>query len=140
MALVAPVWMLGRRRPRAFAALVIGALVPVLGFGLVDLATWGTPWGSFIAYVRFNFIEGRAAEFGTEPWRFYIERLFHRAPVVLERTGNTSSASIPLALADALDRGRVADGDLVLFVGFGAGMTAASAVVRWTTDATEHRP
>jgi 3-oxoacyl-[acyl-carrier-protein] synthase III len=63
-----------------------------------------------------------------------------RASVVLERTGNTSSASIPLALADALDRGRVADGDLVLFVGFGAGMTAASAVVRWTTDATEHRP
>jgi 3-oxoacyl-[acyl-carrier-protein] synthase-3 len=63
-----------------------------------------------------------------------------RASVVLERTGNTSSASIPLALADALDRGRVADGDLVLVVGFGAGMTAASAVVRWTTDATEHRP
>jgi 3-oxoacyl-[acyl-carrier-protein] synthase-3 len=63
-----------------------------------------------------------------------------RASVVLERTGNTSSASTPLALADALDRGRVADGDLVLFVGFGAGMTAASAVVRWTTDATEHRP
>ena len=50
-----------------------------------------------------------------------------RAAVVLDRTGNTSSASIPLALADALDNGRVADGDLVLLVGFGAGMTAASA-------------
>lgn len=61
-----------------------------------------------------------------------------RASVVLERTGNTSSASIPLALADALDNGRVSDGDLVLFVGFGAGMTAASAVVRWTTGAAEH--
>ena len=54
-----------------------------------------------------------------------------RAAVVLDRTGNTSSASIPLALADALDNGRVADGDLVLLVGFGAGMTAASAVLRW---------
>lgn len=54
-----------------------------------------------------------------------------RAAVVLDRTGNTSSASIPLALADALDARRVADGDLVLFVGFGAGMTAASAIVRW---------
>lgn len=63
-----------------------------------------------------------------------------RASVVLDRTGNTSSASIPLALADALDRGRVSDGDHVLLVGFGAGMTAASAVVRWTTDASEHRP
>jgi 3-oxoacyl-[acyl-carrier-protein] synthase-3 len=55
-----------------------------------------------------------------------------RVCTVLHRTGNTSSASVPLALADALDNGRVSDGDLVLFVGFGAGMTAASAVVRWS--------
>jgi 3-oxoacyl-[acyl-carrier-protein] synthase-3 len=55
----------------------------------------------------------------------------HRASVVLDRTGNTSAASIPLALADALDKGRVADGDLVLLVGFGAGMTAASTVIEW---------
>jgi 3-oxoacyl-[acyl-carrier-protein] synthase-3 len=55
-----------------------------------------------------------------------------RASIVLDRTGNTSAASIPLALADALDRGRIWQGDLVLFVGFGAGMTAASAVVRWS--------
>ncbi len=54
-----------------------------------------------------------------------------RAVTVLHRTGNTSSASIPLALADALDNGRVAKGDLLLLVGFGAGMTAASAILRW---------
>ena len=54
-----------------------------------------------------------------------------RAAVVLDRTGNTSSASIPLALADALDNGRIANGDLVLLVGFGGGMTAASCVLRW---------
>jgi 3-oxoacyl-[acyl-carrier-protein] synthase-3 len=54
-----------------------------------------------------------------------------RAATVLHRTGNTSSASIPLALADALETGRVEDGDLVLLVGFGAGMTAASAILRW---------
>ncbi|MBI5090066.1 MAG: 3-oxoacyl-ACP synthase, partial [Actinobacteria bacterium] len=54
-----------------------------------------------------------------------------RAATVLHYTGNTSSASIPLALGDALDAGRVHDGDLVLLVGFGAGMTAASAVLRW---------
>ncbi len=46
-------------------------------------------------------------------------------------TGNTSSASMPLALADALDTGRVKEGDLLLLVGFGGGMTAASAVLRW---------
>jgi 3-oxoacyl-[acyl-carrier-protein] synthase-3 len=54
-----------------------------------------------------------------------------RAAIVLDRTGNTSSASIPLALADALDAGRVKKGDLILLVGFGAGMTAASTVIEW---------
>lgn len=50
---------------------------------------------------------------------------------VIERTGNTSSASIPLALIDAIEGGRVRDGDLLLLAGFGAGMTWASAVWRW---------
>jgi 3-oxoacyl-[acyl-carrier-protein] synthase III len=50
---------------------------------------------------------------------------------VLHRTGNTSSASIPLALVDAIENGRVHEGDLILLVGFGAGMTSASAVIRW---------
>jgi 3-oxoacyl-[acyl-carrier-protein] synthase-3 len=54
-----------------------------------------------------------------------------RTAVVLQETGNTSSASIPLALFDAADRGRVHEGDIVLLVGFGAGMTAASAVIEW---------
>jgi len=54
-----------------------------------------------------------------------------KAAMVLERTGNTSAASIPLALVDALDNNRVAPGDLVLMVGFGAGMSSAAAVVRW---------
>ena len=54
-----------------------------------------------------------------------------KTAIVLHRTGNTSAASIPLALADALDSGRVKQGDLVLLVGFGAGMTSASAVLRW---------
>ncbi len=54
-----------------------------------------------------------------------------RTALVLDRTGNTSSASIPLALVDAVEAGRVRDGDLVLLVGFGAGMTWAAAVVRW---------
>jgi 3-oxoacyl-[acyl-carrier-protein] synthase-3 len=62
-----------------------------------------------------------------------------RTATVLQYAGNTSSASIPLALADALDAGRVADGDHVLLVGFGAGMTAASAVLRWGGGAAPER-
>jgi 3-oxoacyl-[acyl-carrier-protein] synthase-3 len=54
-----------------------------------------------------------------------------RSAIVVGHTGNTSSASIPIALAEAADAGRLADGDLILFSGFGAGMTVASAVWRW---------
>jgi len=62
-----------------------------------------------------------------------------RTAVVLDRTGNTSSASIPLALADALDQGRVPSGGIVLLSGFGAGMSWASCVLRWgaTTRGTK---
>ena len=54
-----------------------------------------------------------------------------RTVVNIERYGNTSSASIPLALFEAVDDGRVKAGDLVLLSGFGAGMTWASALLRW---------
>ena len=57
---------------------------------------------------------------------------FEKAAMVIERTGNTSSASIPLALDDAVRGGRINEGDHVLLVGFGAGMTSASALLRWS--------
>ncbi len=57
-----------------------------------------------------------------------------RCAVVLDRTGNTSAGSIPLALADARERGRLHDGAIVLVSGFGAGMTWASAVLRWASQ------
>jgi 3-oxoacyl-[acyl-carrier-protein] synthase-3 len=54
-----------------------------------------------------------------------------RTVVVLDRTGNTSAGSIPFGLCDAVEAGRVGEGDLVLLSGFGAGMTWASVVIRW---------
>lgn len=54
-----------------------------------------------------------------------------RAAIVLHKTGNTSSASIPLALVAAIEEGRLEEGDLVLLTGFGAGMTSGSALLRW---------
>jgi 3-oxoacyl-[acyl-carrier-protein] synthase III len=54
-----------------------------------------------------------------------------RCVVTIDRYGNTSSASIPLALADALETDRLRPGALVLLSGFGGGMTWASAVLRW---------
>jgi 3-oxoacyl-[acyl-carrier-protein] synthase-3 len=55
-----------------------------------------------------------------------------RAVVVLDRYGNTSSASIPLAFDDARENGRIKSGDYALLTGFGAGMTWASAIVQWS--------
>jgi len=54
-----------------------------------------------------------------------------RTVVNVDRYGNTSAASVPLALAEAVEHGRVSDGDVVLMSGFGAGMAWASAVLRW---------
>jgi len=54
-----------------------------------------------------------------------------RTVVNIERYGNTSAASIPLAMSEAADDGRVRDGDLVLMSGMGAGMAWGSVVVRW---------
>jgi 3-oxoacyl-[acyl-carrier-protein] synthase-3 len=50
----------------------------------------------------------------------------------LERYGNTSAASIPIALAEAAEAGHIQPGDLVVCVGFGAGLTWGAAAVRWT--------
>lgn len=50
----------------------------------------------------------------------------------IELVGNTSAASIPLALDDLYTGGRLAPGDLLALVGFGAGLTWGAAVVRWT--------
>jgi 3-oxoacyl-[acyl-carrier-protein] synthase III len=51
--------------------------------------------------------------------------------VNVDRYGNTSSASIPLALDQAITEGRVKDGSVILLVAFGAGFTWGSAVIRW---------
>ncbi|HUZ99348.1 MAG TPA: beta-ketoacyl-ACP synthase III [Gaiellaceae bacterium] len=53
----------------------------------------------------------------------------------VDRFGNTSSGSIPLALADALADGRLQPGQLVLMTGMGAGLTWGSALLRWTMEA-----
>lgn len=66
--------------------------------------------------------EAVARQLRIEPERMYSN---------IERYGNTTAASIPLALRDAEDEGRLKRGDMVVLVSFGSGFTWASAVVRW---------
>jgi 3-oxoacyl-[acyl-carrier-protein] synthase III len=58
------------------------------------------------------------------------EKLF----INIEKYGNTSAASVPMALVEAVAAGRVKRGDRVLMVAFGAGYTAGAAVLEWTAD------
>ena len=57
-----------------------------------------------------------------------------RTVVNVDRYGNTSSGSIPLALTDAREEGRLREGALVLMTGMGAGLTWGSALFEWTTN------
>lgn len=50
----------------------------------------------------------------------------------VERYGNTSAASIPIALCDAVEQGRIQRDDVVVCVGFGAGLTWAAAAIQWS--------
>lgn len=60
--------------------------------------------------------------------------------VNLDRYGNTSSASVPIALCEAVEAGRVQPDDYLVFVGFGAGLTWAAAVVQWVAVPPAERP
>jgi 3-oxoacyl-[acyl-carrier-protein] synthase III len=57
----------------------------------------------------------------------------------IERYGNTSTASIPMAACEAIQQGRMQGGDNIVFVGFGAGLTWGAALVRWTGPFLPHR-
>lgn len=60
--------------------------------------------------------------------------------VNLDRYGNTSSASIPLAVCEAVEAGRLKPGDKIVMVGFGAGLAWAATTVLWTGPEPLHQP
>ena len=59
-----------------------------------------------------------------------MERMY----VNLDKYGNTSAASVPIALAEAVNEGRVKIGDRVVIVAFGAGFTSGAVAIEWTAD------
>jgi 3-oxoacyl-[acyl-carrier-protein] synthase III len=68
-------------------------------------------------------IEAVAKRLGLDRSKVFID---------IDRFGNTSAASIPIALCDAVAQGRVRQGDTLVFAAFGGGMTWGAAVVEWT--------
>ena len=67
-------------------------------------------------------IEAVGTRLGLRPEQVYVN---------IDRIGNTSSASIPIALDEVVRAGRVHRGDTVLFAAFGAGLTWGAALLRW---------
>jgi hypothetical protein len=67
------------RQWRALGMMIPGSLVPVALFGIVDRITWGAYFGSFVAHVKFNLLDGgAAAAFGSSPMGWYLDRFqFH---------------------------------------------------------------
>jgi 3-oxoacyl-[acyl-carrier-protein] synthase III len=63
-----------------------------------------------------------AEQLGIDPQKMFVN---------LDRYGNTSAGSIPLALDEAFAAGRIHPGDRVLVSGFGAGLTWGTAILRW---------
>ena len=62
-----------------------------------------------------------------------------RFAVNLQEYGNTSAGSVPIAMCEALEQGRIKPGENIVFVAFGAGLTWAAAAVKWG-PAAEHPP
>jgi 3-oxoacyl-[acyl-carrier-protein] synthase-3 len=77
-------------------------------------------------------IEAAAQRLGQPMERFFVN---------VDRYGNTSSASVPVALYEALEQGRIRPGSVVVFVAFGGGFTWGAAALRWTDGSalTQHR-
>jgi 3-oxoacyl-[acyl-carrier-protein] synthase III len=71
---------------------------------------------------NYRIIESAAERFGIEKERFYMN---------LDRYGNTSAASIPIALAEMNEKGLLKKGELVIIAGFGGGLTWGGSLIRW---------
>jgi len=69
----------------------------------------------------------RIAEAVTETLKLSPDRVFNN----IHKYGNTTAASIPIALDEALEQGRIETGDLVVLAAFGSGFTWAAALMRW---------
>ena len=67
-------------------------------------------------------IDAAIESYGIDPDKFFVN---------VDRYGNTSAASIPIALHEAAEQGRIERGDNVLMIGFGAGLTWGSSLFRW---------
>nr|WP_241759610.1 glycosyltransferase family 39 protein [Pyxidicoccus parkwaysis] len=99
------VWLAAAKRWRVLAFTCLGGAVVAAGLGVLDFATWGTPFHSFLAYARFNVFSGEAAaRFGSDPPVYYVRPFFSAVPLWawgaallgLASLGQRRAVSLPL--------------------------------------------
>jgi len=91
-----------------------------------DLANCGLTYRD-VALVVPHQVNNRILTFAAEKCHLPPEKMY----VNIDRVGNTSAASVPIALDEANRKGLLKAGDVVVLVGFGGGLTWASMVLRW---------
>lgn len=69
----------------------------------------------------------RISQFVQHQFKLTDEQIFNN----IMKYGNTTAASVPIALTEAVQQGKIKDGDLVVLAAFGSGFTWASAIIRW---------
>ena len=69
----------------------------------------------------------RISQFVQHQFKLTNEQVFNN----IMKYGNTTAASVPIALTEAVQQGKIKDGDLVVLAAFGSGFTWASAIIRW---------
>lgn len=69
----------------------------------------------------------RISQFIQQKFRLTDDQVYNN----IERYGNTTAASIPIALTEAWEKGKIKEGDLVVLAAFGSGFTWGSAIIRW---------
>jgi hypothetical protein len=94
-------------RRRQAIAFVAGAAVALLAGEILDWMTWGRPFHSLLAYLRYNLFQGRSAAYGVSPWSYYLETAW----------SSTGVASLVIAIGVIAAWGR-ARALVVLAVGF----------------------
>ncbi|MBU0936221.1 MAG: ketoacyl-ACP synthase III [Spirochaetes bacterium] len=95
---------------------VMEALVEKTGYSLDDFK-WIVPHQA-----NLRIVQAAAKRFGLPEERFYLN---------IEEYANTSAASVPLAMAEMNAKGLLKKGDLIMIMGFGAGLTYGGTVIRW---------
>ncbi len=108
-------------------------IMPKATEAVVKKAGWQMTDLSFIIPHQANsrIIESAIKRLGLPKDRFFVN---------VDRYGNTSAASIPIALCEAITEDRIHPGDKLVLVGFGAGLTWAAAAVKWGVPQPVRRP